>query len=324
LRRRTRCVSFARVLPESPVAARLAVAAAVLSSALGGMALAASRFVIGATDAVALGAWRYCVGFVCLLPITCAVRGRWPARRDWAGVALLGLLFFAIFPILYNLSIAYTTAARASLALSTLPLLTMLTAAVLSIEKLTLRKSAGVAIAVAGVAAALAAGLADAPAGAWRGDLLMVAGAFCMALYNVWSRPFIARSSPLAFLTAGMGVGALCLAILSLAGGGFVPEGFGAPQWAAVLFVGIFGAALNFYLWVWALERTTPTRVATTITVNPVSASLLAAVIIGEPIGANLALGIAAVLAGIWIAATEAKVATEAKKEQDQGPARIS
>jgi drug/metabolite transporter (DMT)-like permease len=102
-----------------------------------------------------------------------------------------------------------------------------------------------------------------------------------------------------------MGVGAACLAVLALAGGGLVPAGFGAPQWTAVLFVGIFGAALNFYLWVWALERTTPTRVATTITVNPMSASLLAALILSEPIGFNLVLGIAAVLAGIWVAAAE-------------------
>jgi drug/metabolite transporter (DMT)-like permease len=311
LRRRARRVSFARVsAADSALAARLGVIAAVFSSALGGMALAASRFVIGATDAVALGAWRYCVGFVCLLPITLVVRGRWPARADWAGVALLGLLFFAIFPVLYNLSIAYTTAARASLALSTLPLLTMVTAAVLGIERLTARKTAGVAVAVAGVAAALAAGLADAPARAWRGDLFMMVGAFCMALYNVWSRPFIARSSPLAFLTAGMGLGAVCLTVVSLAAGGFAPEGFGAAQWAAVAFIGVFGAALNFYLWVWALERTTPTRVATTITVNPVSASLLAALILDEPIGFNLVLGIAAVLAGIWIAATERRISS--------------
>jgi drug/metabolite transporter (DMT)-like permease len=287
-------------------AARLAVPAAALSSALGGMALGLTRYVIGATDPVTLGAWRYGVGFVCLLPLTLAVSGRWPSRRDWPGVALLGLLFFAIFPVLYNLAIAYTTAARASLALSTLPLLTMLVAAGLRIEPLTWRKSAGVLIAIAGVAAALAAGLAGAPPGAWRGDLLMVAGAFCMALYNVWSRPFIARSSPLTFLTAGMGIGAACLIVLAAAGGGLAASGaFGAPQWAAVLFMGVFGAAVNFYLWVWALERTTPTRVATTITVNPVSASILAAVLIGEPIGLNLVLGIAAVFCGIWVAATE-------------------
>src|SRR5262249_33152072 len=159
---------------------RLGVPAAALSSALGGMALGATRFVIGATDPVTLGALRYGVGFLCLLPIALALRGRWPQRNDWIAVALLGLLFFGIFPVIYNLSIAYTTAARASLALSTLPLLTMVTAAVLRIEPLTWRKSAGVLLAVTGVALALAAGLPGAPAGAWRGDLIMVGGAFCM------------------------------------------------------------------------------------------------------------------------------------------------
>jgi drug/metabolite transporter (DMT)-like permease len=79
-----------------------------------------------------------------------------------------------------------------------------------------------------------------------------------------------------------------------------------------VLFIGVFGAALNFYLWVRALERTTPTHVATTITVNPVSASLLAAVILGEPIGLNFVLAVAAVLCGIWVAAT----ATDLQKKR--------
>ena len=300
---------------------RLGVPAAIVSSALGGLALGATRFVIGATDPVTLGAFRYCVGFACLLPITLVIGGRWPKRADWLGVALLGVLFFGIFPVVYNQSIAYTTAARASLALSTLPLLTMAVAAALRIEPLTLRKSAGVLIAVTGVGLALAAGLAQAPPGAWRGDLIMVAGAFCMALYNVWSRPFIARSSPLTLLAAGMGVGAACLAAIAGVADGFAAVGaFGGPQWAAIVFVGVFGAALNFYLWVFALEHTTPTRVANTITVNPVSAAILAAILIGEPIGWNLALGVAAVFCGIWIASTERRQ----KNEQGQSPARYS
>lgn len=41
------------------------------------------------------------------------------------------------------------------------------------------------------------------------------------------------------------------------------------------------------------------------MTVNPVAASLLAAVLVGEPIGANLLVGIVAIGAGIWIASTE-------------------
>ena len=66
----------------------------------------------------------------------------------------------------------------------------------------------------------------------------------------------------------------------------------------------VAGGALAFILWVLALERATPTRVATTMTVNPVAAALLATVLVGEPITLELVLGVIAVLAGIWIATT--------------------
>ena len=56
-----------------------------------------------------------------------------------------------------------------------------------------------------------------------------------------------------------------------------------------------------------ALARATPTRVANTMTVNPIAATLLAALLIGEPITANLLIGLVAVFAGIWIATGETK-----------------
>jgi drug/metabolite transporter (DMT)-like permease len=42
------------------------------------------------------------------------------------------------------------------------------------------------------------------------------------------------------------------------------------------------------------------------MTVNPIAASLLAAALIGEPLGWNLLLGIGGVGAGIWLASTDA------------------
>ena len=84
-----------------------------------------------------------------------------------------------------------------------------------------------------------------------------------------------------------------------------VVRAFDAGQWLAVGYLGLFGGAAAFYLWVFALERTTPTRVANTMTVNPLAASLLAALIVAEPIGLNLILGMVAVAAGIWLASTE-------------------
>jgi len=282
------------------------ILAAVASSAFGGMAAAVTRFIIDAADPVAIAVFRFGLGFLILLPVALVLRCRWPRGRDWIGVAALGVMFYGAFFVVYAEALVYTTAARGALAISTLPLLTMIVAALLEKEKLTVRKSVGVLVAMSGVALALAAGLAEAPAQAWRGDLIMTAGMLSMALYNVLSRPFMQRSSPLGYATAGMAFGGGLNALLVLQGGGFeAVAAFGAAQWAAVLYLGVFAGALGFYLWVYALERATPTRVANTITVSPIAAAALGAVLLGEPIGASLLIGIAAVALGIWIASTQ-------------------
>lgn len=284
---------------------RSGVLAAVLSSLLGGSAAALTRYLVGAVDASALAAFRFGIAFVLILPFAWWLRSRWPSRRDWFGVAALGVLFFALFFHLYNTAIAHTTAARGSLALSTLPLTTMLVAALFGIEPLTLRKTAGVLVAISGVALALVGGLGEAPPGAWRGDAIMVGATVLMALYNVWSRPFVVRSSRLGFLAAGMGFGSVVNTSLAVQSGSFAGiAAFTGAQWAAVLCLGVLGGAAAFYLWAFALEHTTPTRVANTMAINPLAASLLAALLVAEPIGMPVVLGIGAVALGIWIAST--------------------
>jgi drug/metabolite transporter (DMT)-like permease len=280
---------------------------AIVSSSLGGTAAAVTRYLVRDADPITLAVLRWGIGFLCLLPVALLTKAKWPPRSDLPAVAVLGLGFFGLFFVLYNIAIGYTTAARASLALSTLPLQTMVVGAVLGIEKLTLRKSLGVGIAVLGVVAALASGLAGAPQGAWRGELIMTGAVLCMAFYNVWSRRFMQRSSALGFLAVGMGIGAAALILVDVLTGRVAAlAGFGAAQWIAGIYLGIGGGAIAFILWVEALQRATPTRVANTMTVNPVAAGLLATQLVGEPITLNLVVGLIAVFAGIWIATTEA------------------
>jgi drug/metabolite transporter (DMT)-like permease len=281
-------------------------AAAVLSSAIGGTAIAATRFIVSTLDPLAIGAFRFGIGLILLLPIALATRASWPVTRDWPGVFALGLLYFGLFPLLFNWSLAFTTSARAALALSTAPLLTMVIGAVLGAEVLTARKTAGVVIATAGVALALVSGLAEAPERAWKGDLLMAAAAFCMSLYNVWSSPFIRRSAPIPYATMGMAVGGICLTTMAWVGNAFEPVArFHASQWIAVLYIGIFGGALLFFLWAFALAHSTPTQVAVSVTVNPIVASVVATFLVGEQLSWNIVLGLVTVFLGIWIAVTD-------------------
>lgn len=131
----------------------------------------------------------------------------------------------------------------------------------------------------------------------------MVAAAFCMALYNVWSRPFVSRSGPIPFAAFGMGVGAACLSVFSALTGGLAHLPLlSAPQWIASGYLAIVCGALIFFLWAYALGRTVPTLVAVSVAVNPVTAAIFGVALLGEPVSANLIIGLLAVLAGIGIA----------------------
>jgi drug/metabolite transporter (DMT)-like permease len=279
------------------------VLAAILSSGLGGTAVGATRYLAGSLDPVAIGVLRFGGGVLVLAPLALWRGEPWPPRRDWPAVAGLGLLFFGLFPLLFNAALAFTTAARGALALSTLPLLTMLAGALLRVEPPTRRKTVGVLVAIGGVVLALGTSLQSAPPGAWRGDLLMVAAALCMALYNVWSRPFIARAGPVTFAASGMGVGALALALLALGTGSLRGlAGLPPAAWLAAIYLAAVCGALIFFLWAYALGRVAPTVVAVSVAVNPVTASIFGLLLLDEPVSARLAFGLVMVLAGIAIA----------------------
>ncbi|MGQ0510779.1 MAG: DMT family transporter [Betaproteobacteria bacterium] len=287
---------------------RIGIAAGIVSSALGGMAAAATRYAVVEMEPLMTALFRFGIGCLLLLPLALAARARWPRGRDLGAALALGAMFYGVCFVVYAHALTYTTAARGSLGVATLPVLTMVVAAVLGRERLTLRKSIGVLVALAGVALSLAAGIGDAPPEAWRGDLLMIAAMLSMALYTIYSRPLMSRSSALGYACAGMAAGAAINLAAASAGGAWAAlAAMDARMWAAGLFLGVFPGGLGFFLWLFAVERTSPTRVASTITVSPLAAGALGALLVGEAVGPALIAGVIAVGAGIWVASTESR-----------------
>jgi len=87
------------------------------------------------------------------------------------------------------------------------------------------------------------------------------------------------------------------------ASGGLVSRvaGFTPQVWATIAFIGAFGAAGGFFLWVWALERMAPSRVVVFFALNPLAATVLAAWLLAEPVTLWFLFGLACVLGGIFI-----------------------
>jgi drug/metabolite transporter (DMT)-like permease len=281
----------------------LGVAAAVLGSVLGGSAAAGTRYAIRAIDPLGVAMLRYTIGAVCLVPCALlAVRKPIKPRETLATIGL-GILFFALYPYLFALSLTHTTAARGSLALSSMPLLTLGFAILLGREAFSWTRLTGILIAVGALAYALSPELEGTASTEWKGDLIMVAAAVMQAIYNVLSRPFIQRMGALPFTAFGMCIGAtVLLAVSAVAGVFHALISLEGAVWAAIVYLGIFGCAFLWVLWSVGIRLASPSSVALTVTVNALTASLSGAFFLSEPISHEFFAGLLGVLLGIAIA----------------------
>lgn len=99
-----------------------------------------------------------------------------------------------------------------------------------------------------------------------------------------------------------MGVSVLCLALLALFE--HWPQRVGAlalDTWTVLAFIGLSSGA-GYFAWLYALKHESPTRVTVFLARNPVTAALLGAGLLGEPID-RFALGALVLIAlGLWLA----------------------
>jgi hypothetical protein len=81
---------------EAQVGEGFGVLLAIVSSSLGGTAAAVTRYLVGNADPLTPTILGWGIGSPVVLPITLLLRVRWPQRRDWLGVAGLGVCFFGL------------------------------------------------------------------------------------------------------------------------------------------------------------------------------------------------------------------------------------
>jgi len=97
--------------------------------------------------------------------------------------------------------------------------------------------------------------------------------------------------------------GVLALLPLTLAvGAGTEMPAFTREGWIALAFLGTIAGAIQFSLFTWALRWLAPSRVVIYLTLNPITAMLLAVLMLGEPLSSGVVVGLLFVLAGILVA----------------------
>lgn len=231
--------------------------------------------------------------------------------RAWLGrIVLLGAFNFAIFWVLLFVA-AYRLPGGVAATLGATQTLIVLVLA---------RLSMGMPIRPLAVVAALTgiggvALLVLGPVG--RLDPLGLAaglgGAASMAAGTVFSRKWQPPVPPLTFTAWQLTAGGLLLVPVALIAEPPLPALSGANI-AGLLYLGLFGAALTYFLWFRGVARIPPSAVSMLGMMSPVTAVVLGWLVLDQRLSPLQMLGAAAVLGSVWLGQRAARGPSPARR----------
>lgn len=220
---------------------------------------------------------------------------RKPLPRDWRVLGRLAL--FSLFGVVINQwcfveGLARTSASHSAVLNTTIPIWTLILAAVLGRETFRVWKLLPFGLALGGILLVLHPATRGLPEGARWGDVLTLANALSYAVFLVLAKRVLTCTNALAASALLFIFGALWMlapglpALLALHPGEVSWMG-----WGLGLFIVIFPTAGAYALTCWALGRAKSTVVAFFIFLQPVIAASLSMVVLGEQPSSNFLLG---------------------------------
>ena len=220
-------------------------------------------------------------------------------RRDLLLLALCGAFFAGDLAALHA-AINLTTAANAILFLNAQPIYVSIGAWLLFGERMGGRFAAAAALAMLG-AVVLTWTSVDLGGGHALGDALGVVAGVCYAGYILAASRLRTDYSSLAINVATCLVGApLLLAAAFATGQAIVPPT--VHDWLLMIGLGVVAHACGQGLIVWGLAHLPTAFASVSLLVAPVSAALLAWLLLAEPLGPVQVAGMALVLVGVQLA----------------------
>jgi drug/metabolite transporter (DMT)-like permease len=219
-------------------------------------------------------------------------------RGDAARVASAGLLVVVGYHMCLNVGERYTTSGIAALVVALAPGMTMILAVALGLDRISVRRVVGLAVAFVGVAIVVALGTGgDLSFESAKGPLIVLGAPVAFALYNVILKPLFSRYDLLA-LTAASSLAGI-VGLLPLVRGSTVDTVVDATagEAALLLYLGVLATLLGYIFWnVGSRALARPVR--SPILKHPLAVTF-GAIFLDEPVTVWLALGALLVVGGI-------------------------
>ncbi|MET9681194.1 DMT family transporter [Streptomyces coeruleorubidus] len=217
------------------------------------------------------------------------------------GAGLLGLILAGIF-LLETYGVVHTSATNAGLIISLTMVFTPLAESRVRGTRLPGSFMAAAGLSVLGVALLTQGAGFSAPSG---GDLLMLGAAVVRTVHVLAMARMesVRDADALSLTTVQLGSAVVVFAVLSaLPGTGASPwaaaADFGAGDWAGLLYLSVFCTLFAFFVQMWAVRRTSPSRVSLLLGTEPVWAAAVGIALAGDRPGWLGLVGAVLVLVG--------------------------
>ena len=225
----------------------------------------------------------------------------------WLGqMFLLSLFGTGLHYSVQTIGLRYTSASNASIYAVTGPVTILIIAVIFLGERLTVKKAAGLILAMTGVITVM--GIKTLASfkieGHMLGDLLVFVSIFMWGVFTVLGKSMTKRMNAMELTAIITFIGSLCMLPFGWYeshSSGFSILSISAEAWIAIAFLGITCSFLATLLYFKALERTESQKVGVYLYTIPPMTYIIASIYLGESIGANLVIGSLLVFAGVYI-----------------------
>jgi len=227
-----------------------------------------------------------------------ALPKNWPELR---AILIPGFFIYSINYALVYWGEQYIGAGLAAILFASIPFLVALFAHyMLAAEKMTYAKLTGLTTGFLGIVLVFYGGLSFGPDSYW-GMLALLGSSLSAAYANILVKRDLHYTDPMLATALQMSLGAILLLGLGTLSESWKNFHLTPRALGSLLYLSIFGSAVAFSLYFWALKKTEVTKMSLIAFVTPLVALAGGHWILDEPITGRLAIGSLMVLAGILI-----------------------
>jgi drug/metabolite transporter (DMT)-like permease len=234
-----------------------------------------------------------------------------PPMRDWPAILVLGVIGITIYQLTLGYAMTRISVGAAAVVIALAPGVTSALAALRLGERISRSTIAGLGVAFGGVVLITV--------GAGRTvrfepmTLFVLVSVLATSIYFVWQKPLLARNGTagtLGFTVASIFAGTL----------GLLPFGLNLPAklatvpaaqiWSAA-YLGVVPTILGYLCWNFALSRAPASKVSSFLYVQPLVASAIAWLWLGQVPGVLTAMGGALAIAGVVLTVRSSRSVTQ-------------